>query len=877
MPSIYIIPGYRAHTLLLFMTFPLKRIVALFIALFLFSASSLFAQRTDSTVVTLPASDSYYKNKFYKFLWGEHYRKEWHIPVKMPIVYLDTLKGGLNVYKLGGGRQTKSLRVRDKNEREYAFRSLDKSFGKALPPIAEGTFVEAMANDQVTLAHPYAVLIVAPLAKAADIFHATPKLYYVPKQNALGVYNDSMGNMAYTFEQRPDENWSIEEDFGNSKNIVSTEKMLEKTIDDNDDRVDQYDFVKARLFDMFIGDWGRHEDQWRWATFKDGKKTLYKPIPRDRDNAFSVFDGFLLRRAIALANADHLQSFDYKIKNIEKYNFPARHLDRRFTTELNLQEWENIARELQSHLTDAVIDDAVKQMPPEAYDKAALLIAAKLKQRRDDLVKYAKQYFLFLAYEVSLPLSEKNDYVDIKRLSDTATEVTVYKITKKGNVKEKSPTFHRIFDNRQTKEVRIFGIDGDDEWHISGDVDKSIKFRLIGGPEKDLYIDSSKIKKNGRRTIIYDDYKNTIVRGQETQTHLSNDSAIHRYEYDWFQPSINKVFPIAFYSNEDRIYVGLQFIYQKAQWRKYPYGFQHTANVKYSIPQNAFSYNYTNRFNQLIGKWNLNTYANYDDVRWSNFFGLGNESQRPFNDRTFWRYRSREFDGKLGIDRVVHNRHRFTFNGLFQTFKVIADTDRYLSKVQTLNIPSTFDTKRFAGAEFEYAYQNINDSVLPTKGITLLANTNYVANIDNSDRYVWKYGLEANFYLKLSNRWSVALKGGGNSLSGTPEFYQYNIIGNAQTVRGYERNRYYGNSTVYNQNELRYIFPVKSWLFNGRAGFFGHYDVGRVWLDGENSDLWHSGYGAGVIVSPFNFATFKVSYSVSTNESRIGFGVLKKL
>ncbi len=861
-------------TLITIMTLTFKKHFLLLCFTIFFIQSPSFAQQTDSTEVVLPASESYYKNKFYKFLWGEHYRKEWHTPVRMPIVYLDTLNGGLTVYKLGGGRQTKSLRVRDKNEREYVLRSLDKSFGKALPSIAEGTFVEAMANDQVTLAHPYAVLIVAPLAKAADIFHATPKLYYVPKQKALGIYNDSMGNLAYTFEQRPDENWSIEENFGNSKNIVSTAKMMENTLEDNDDVIDQYDFVKARLFDMFIGDWGRHEDQWRWATFKNGKKTLYKPIPRDRDNAFSVFDGFLLRRAIKTANADHLQSFDYKIKDIEKFNFPARHLDRRFTTELNLSEWENIARVLQGHLTDAVIDDAVKQMPPEVYPISGKLITDKLKKRRDDLVKYAREYFLFLNYEVSLPLSEKNDYVDINRLSDTSTEVTIYKITNKGNVKS-NPVYHRIFDNRQTKEIRIFGIDGDDKWHIKGDVNKSIKFRLIGGPQKDIYIDSSRIKRNGRRTIIYDNYDNQFVKGSETNLHLSKDSSIHTYEYDWFEPSISKIYPIAFFSNEDRLFVGLKYVHQKSQWRKHPYGLRQDVDIKYSIQQDAFSYMYKNRFNQLLGKWSLNTFANYDDIRWSNFFGIGNESIRPFNDRTFYRYRSREFSGKLGFDRVFNNKQKIFFNGLFQTFKIIEDTDRFLSKVPALNVPNTFETKRFAGGEFGYVYQNINDSTLPTKGFAFLANTDYVINIDNSSRYVWKYGLEANIYIPLSKRFSVAIKPGANSLSGTPEFYQYNIIGNAQTVRGYERNRFYGNSSVYDQNELRYIFPVKSWIFNGRAGIFAHYDVGRVWLDGEDSNTWHSGYGAGVIISPFNFATFQVSYSASKNENRIGFGVLR--
>jgi hypothetical protein len=44
--------------------------------------------------------------------------------------------------------------------------------------------------------------------------------------------------------------------------------------------------LKARLFDMLIGDWDRHYDQWRWGEYKVGDKVIYKPVPRDRSSIF---------------------------------------------------------------------------------------------------------------------------------------------------------------------------------------------------------------------------------------------------------------------------------------------------------------------------------------------------------------------------------------------------------------------------------------------------------------------------------------------------------------------------------------------------------------------------------------------------------------
>jgi len=839
----------------------------------------LFAQtdKSDTTThVTIPASDKYNKNKFYRFLWGEHYRKEWHTPVLMKKVYLDTLEGGLEVYKIGGGRQTKSLRVTDKDEREYVFRSVDKTFGKALPPIFEGSFLENIANDQVTLAHPYAALIVAPLAKAADIFHATPALYFVPKQKTLDIYNDSMGNLAYMFEQRPDENWSTAQNFGNSKNIVSTDKMLEKIIDDNDNHVDQNAMVRARIFDLFIGDGGRHEDQWRWASFKNGKQTLYKPIPRDRDNAFSVYDGFILRRAIQFANADHLQSFGYDIKDMKRYNFPARNLDRHLMNQLNLQEWLTIAKDLQLHLPDAVIEDAVKQMPPEVYPISGALLVAKLKSRRDLLPKFAEEYFKFIAYEVEITASKKTDLIEIDRLTDSSTEVSIYKITKDGDTKEE-PYYHRIFDNTQTKEVRIYGIGGEDKWRIKGDVKKGIKFRLIGGADRDDYIDSSTIVKNGRRTILYDNADNCFVKGKETQIHFGKDSSIHAYKYDYYKPSINKRSPILFFNNEDRIYVGYALFIQNQQWRKTPYGAQHYIDAKYSIAQKAFSSTYTSTFKQLFGKTDLVTFLNYDQLRWTNFFGLGNASVRTTNDQTFYRYRTREFIGKLGVQRIYNNKQRITINGTYNTLKIIRDNDRFLSKIPSVTVPETYSTQNFYGAEAEYLLQHINDSVLPTKGYNFLANINHSRNTELASNIVTKYRAETNVYLPLSKKFSLSFKVGGTTLSGEPQFFQYNVLGNNNEVRGYQRNRFHGNSTVYNQNELRFVSNVRGRLMNGKLGLFLLYDQGRVWLDGEQSNAIQSSYGAGFIISPFNFITLSAAYAVGKNDGNIAFRILKPL
>ncbi len=833
-------------------------------------------QTPTANTVTLKASGKYNKSALHNFFWGSHYRKEWNTPVKIRKVYLDTMRGGLIPYQTGGSRQTKSIRVTDKKEQEYVFRGVDKTFGKALPDIVQGTFIEKAANDQVTISHPYSALVVAPLAQAAGIYHAAPELVYVPKQNSLGKFSDSTGDIMYTFEQRPDENWSTAANFGNSKKIVSTEKMLEKILKDNDNQVDQKAFVKARLFDMWIGDWGRHDDQWRWATFKDDKKTTYVPIPRDRDNAFTKFDGLLLKILIPAAKAYHLQTFDYRLKKVNRFNFPARNLDHHLMNEVTGDEWISIAQDLQSKLTDAAIDNAVKQFPAEVYPVSGPEIAAKLKARRALLQQWANTYYKFLSTDVEITGTEDAEKFEVKRISDRQTEVNIFKITKDGEVKKK-PFYHRVFNNNETHEVRLYGIEGNDQYVLTGKVKKGIKIRMIGGTDKDTYTDESTVGGPSHKSKIYDNPENDIVkRTKETKVYTSKDSAINKYDYNYFEYNRKGILPLLFYNNDDRVFAGLGFISSKHKWRKAPFANTQYIDGKYSLSQKAFSTTYYSNFLELIGKWNLKNYINYDEERWTNFYGPGNETVLTTKDRDFYRIRSEELHANVNVDRTINNKHRISFGVNYRTYRIKSDTDRFLVKT-AVNSTAMQGHETYGGAEMTYVYQNINDSVLPVKGFAFLANANYSDNLSRSKNDVGKYNAETNIYLPLSKKFSLKIRGGAATLSGDPQFYQYNVIGGTETLRGYQRNRFYGNSSVFNQNELRFITNFRSFLFNGKIGVFGLYDAGRVWLNNETSNKWHTAYGGGVILSPFNKLSVSVAYAVSPEDANIHLALIKPL
>ncbi|HZH95852.1 MAG TPA: hypothetical protein VEY06_08210, partial [Flavisolibacter sp.] len=710
-------------------------VVLAFACMLLFSNVSA-QDTTMGKEITVIAGKQYDRSWFHQKLWGKHYRKEWTTPVRIPLFNLDTAAGGLRPYEAGGGRQSKSLRLRTANEKEYVFRSIDKTFGKALPPIYQGTFVEDAVNDQVTIAHPYAALTIPDMAEAAKIYHTWPSIVYVPKQSGLDSFSDVYGNNLYLFEQRPDENWEEAANFGNSKNIISTEKLLEKLFDDNDNQADQAAFVRARLFDMFIGDWGRHEDQWRWASFKNDKRTLYKPIPRDRDQAYTMFDGLIVKTVLSIADLDQLQTFKSTIAEIGPYNYPARNMDRRLANETDLEAWVSIAKDLQTLLPDAVIEASVRKMPPEVFPISGQIIIDKLKQRRNDLVKHATDYYRTLAEEVEIVGTKEEEYFDVKRLNNEEALVAVFKIDKEG-IKQQEPFYSRTFKKGETKEIRLYGLAGEDVYKVDGAFDNGIRIRIIGGKDKDSIYDGPGV--NGRgRTHIYDDKENTISTSRSTRLHLSSDSLIHRYQYDAFKYNDRGFKPGISYGSDDRLYVGVGYNIDRHKWRKEPFASRHRLIARYSLTQMAPSFTYTATFIEAVGKWNLDVLAEYDAIRWTNFFGIGNNTKKVTSDMDFYRMRSKEVQLGANFYRKVGKTGTFGVAPFYQSLDVRNDTARYVAK-NLGYLQNLHDPKYFAGAVVSASLNMVDDAIVPTKGIQLGTTVSYIQNLKDRDRNFTRY------------------------------------------------------------------------------------------------------------------------------------------
>src|SRR4051812_43324851 len=95
------------------------RPLAFVILILIFHHYSSFAQNTDTskTITVIPGKE-FQRSGWHNLFWGKHYRREWSTPVTVNKFYIDTALGGLTPAKEGGGRQTKTLRLKDAKDKE---------------------------------------------------------------------------------------------------------------------------------------------------------------------------------------------------------------------------------------------------------------------------------------------------------------------------------------------------------------------------------------------------------------------------------------------------------------------------------------------------------------------------------------------------------------------------------------------------------------------------------------------------------------------------------------------------------------------------------------------------------------------------------------
>ena len=821
------------------------------------------------------------KSRFYKHFWGERYREYFSTKVTVPTIKLDTLFGGLTPVRKGGGNQSKSLRLRDKEGREYVMRALRKNAVQYLQAVAfrdqyiqgqfDETYTQGLLLDAFTGSHPYAPFVIGTLADAVGVYHTNPVLYYVPKQNSLGSFNTEFGDELYMIEERAASGHGDKASFGFSNEIISTDDLLKKLAKNEKHQLDEASYIRARLFDMLIGDWDRHEDQWRWAVFEEGEHTIYRPVPRDRDQAFSIMgDGLILSLATEMIPTLRLmKAYEEDIESPKWFNLEPYPLDMFLISQSDKSAWDAQVKHITSNITDKIIDKAFTNFPDEVKGKTINTIKRKLQGRRKNLQKISDTYYGDINKFQVIKGTHKDDLFEIERFHSGKTKVTAYRI-KKG---KKGTVFHQqTYSYSQTKEIWIYGLDDDDVFVVKGTGKDLIKLRIIGGHNNDIYNII-----NGKKVKIYDHKtkKNTFLTNKGA-VKLTDDYETNVYDYKKLKNNANVFTPYVGFNPDDGLKIGVSNTYTTFGFERNPFTSEHEISAAYYFATNGFEINYSSEFASIIGRWNLGFNAMYTSPNYAvNFFDFGNNSINleadGIEDRDYNRVKIRKIIAGSSVYWVGDLGAKITLGLNYQSFKVDKTPNRFISTQ-----PINFNSQNFLNAEASYSFENTDNAAFTTMGMKTNLQVGYTSNLTNNNNFTYVIpSISFDYKLVSSGQIVFATQFKGHVTFGNEyEFYQGANLGGNNGLRGYRNERFIGKDAFYQSTDIRLnLRKLKTGLLPLHIGVYGGFDYGKVWLENVDSKNWNTSIGGGIFFNAANMMTGNLSAFNSDDGLRIAFAM----
>ncbi len=796
----------------------------------------------DSVIVA--AGAHYTAGPMYRAFMGSGHRVLWTTPIRVPVADLSRLgDGGLEARRVGGGMTTRTLHLDGADGRRYVFRSVDKEPADLLEDFV-GTPIEAILRDQISSFHPSGAMVVAPLLDAVGVLHTDPRLVVVPDDPRLGEFRAEFAGMLALFEERPDDAPAGAPGFAGSRQIVQTGRLFEETVESPRHRVASDELLRARLVDLIVGDRDRSANNHLWARFEDGGGGfVWRPIPRDRDQAFVQFDGIL--KGLGRNYEPRLVFWADEYPSIAGLTRNAWDIDRTYLVGTEREEWLATVRQVQSLLTDAVIEEAVRQMPPEHYQLVGEELAGALRSRRDGLPEAAGALYRIVFRYADIQATDEPETATIERRQDGSMRVIV-RLTQR----PQDTTFVRTFAADETVEVRLYMHGGSDVVNVTGSGPGHIVLRAVGGSGADRFVDASSTEPGSN--VFYDGGDATeLSRGPGTRF----EARAAERPFSWFDAERTLDWghtwipePRASYDADRGVTLTAGLSFDRHGFLRQPYFARVRLRVGWSFGLQEPFVDYRHHFRDVVAGQDLRMEARWSGVEIIDYYGLGNETT-PAGPISFHRVPHKQVTLAASMSFGDGERRQVSVGPVLQYLSTdtvgagthLAATDPYGSgRFGQLGLRATvdFDGRDAAGT--------------PSEGYMIQGGATFFPEyMDVDEGEFGEVHGQAAFYVSPWGRNPVlALRGYGKKVFGTYPFAEAAYLGGGTTLRGLHEQRLAGDAAVLGSAELRIFLARLLFIVPTDVGVFALTDAGRVFLGGQRSTEWYTSYGGGIWLAP---------------------------
>jgi len=300
----------------------------------------------------------------------------------------------------------------------------------------------------------------------------------------------------------------------------------------------------------------------------------------------------------------------------------------------------------------------------------------------------ATDFYKKLAKKSMLHGTDDEEYFEVIRRDNEHTEVNMYKSNKSGEKKKR--VFHRIYKTSETKEIFIYGLEGNDFFKITGSVRRGIKIHLVGG---------------------------ILQLGKEGKDKTSKVAENNIFEYlgNQFDENTFLPFPLVGFSSGDGFKLGFGFIHHRQEFNKAPLGELHKFSINYGFATGGLHQKYSGVFYEIKNHWDLVVNAEGKGKRYAfNYFGIGNESIEGNNKIDFYRVEQSKLYLDVGFQRrFAADVGQFSIRPLVQRTQIFEVENRFTEQIESNLTSQDFTSRWYAGGIADLNFSNADNPISP--------------------------------------------------------------------------------------------------------------------------------------------------------------------
>ncbi|HEX7240345.1 MAG TPA: BamA/TamA family outer membrane protein, partial [Longimicrobiaceae bacterium] len=504
------------------------------------------------------------------------------------------------------------------------------------------------------------------------------------------------------------------------------------------------------------------------------------------------------------------------------------------------------AANLQARLSDAVIESALRRMPPEHYALSAGEVGAAIRGRRDGMRVVAARLYAQLVREAEVHSTDERERAEVERFPDGSVEVRISELNRAGAAR--APFYRRRFDPRETREIRLDLHGGDDHAVVYGAAPSSILVRVLGGGGDDVLEDRSRVP--GTRTAFYDSRgENRFVPGPGTKVdprpweepehvrgNLSDPPRTWGASSSLFSASAG------WRSNVGPV-VGVGPAFTRYGFRRHPYAEKWRLQAMYAPLYNRFGVEYTGDFRRVGSDARLEVLARVSNMEVTRFHGFGNETGESGDGDRY-----KVWHTVVRVEPLWSLRERndvvVSLGPVLRFYDAEMDDDVLATQLR----PRGSEAFGEAGGQGWAVWDTRDSEDFPRSGVRVRAGGVAFPAVWELDGPFGRAEAEATGFLSLPGERgpTLALRGGAVRAWGDFPFQEAAFVGGSRSLRGFSHQRFAGETALYGNAEVRAPLVYTNLGVRGWLGVTGLFDVGRVYAEGESSDRWHSAPGAGL-------------------------------